>query len=184
MSIDKLLSVLKAPEKPLENGTPSHWDEIERQIGISLPADYKVFINLFGTGVICNYLWVLNALSPNQFLALGKAPQIIGHYDVMIGEDNDFPYKLYPHKGGLLPCIVTESRSHLMWITVGQPDTWKLIWLSDYLEIMDVFEFSLTEFLYRFISGQIKNHWGDEEYVDQNAPFMNGEEYKKHNNIE
>jgi hypothetical protein len=56
---------MSIPLDVVETGQPSSWITLERDIGLVFPQDYKWFINNFGTGVICNELWVLNPFSGN-----------------------------------------------------------------------------------------------------------------------
>lgn len=49
MSVAKLKKLIPPPEKPLEVGTPAKWSKIEKQLGITLPEDYRDFIFTYGS---------------------------------------------------------------------------------------------------------------------------------------
>jgi hypothetical protein len=52
--------ILSIPSNPLETGTLAGWNKAERMFNIQLPADYKVFIDTYGTGCIGGFLYIWN----------------------------------------------------------------------------------------------------------------------------
>jgi hypothetical protein len=153
MSLNKLLSILPPPNTPIDNGTEGMWEVVENKMGLKLPSDYKQYINTFGYGAILGFAWVVSPFS-RSLMAIDR-PDIKNGYQPLL-DYLQLPYKFYPEPQGLLPCVVCEQLGNLMWITEGDPDNWKLIWLSHYLDNIVTFEFGLVDFLYEFIAGELR----------------------------
>ena len=62
-----LTQLLPPPQTPVEN--QGDWTNVEQQLGMPLPADYKWFISTYGTGSICAaFINVLNPFAANRYL--------------------------------------------------------------------------------------------------------------------
>jgi hypothetical protein len=68
MSLEALEEILQKPMEPNEPGRPDEWSLVEEQLGIGLPADYKQFIEGFGTGNIDDFILILNPFSAHKFV--------------------------------------------------------------------------------------------------------------------
>jgi len=60
MALTSLRKVLPPPATPTETTGAGSWPPVEASLGIHLPGDYKEFIDVYGTGVIGDFLWVFN----------------------------------------------------------------------------------------------------------------------------
>jgi hypothetical protein len=60
LSLKLLLEVLPPPKHVTEVGQPDLWPTIEATLGLTLPSDYKAYINTFGPGFIREFVYVLN----------------------------------------------------------------------------------------------------------------------------
>jgi hypothetical protein len=64
MVIDPRLTILKPPAAPRDPGTAAGWGDVGRRLGEVLPGDYMKFIELYGSGMIAEFLTVLNRSRP------------------------------------------------------------------------------------------------------------------------
>ncbi len=48
--VDDLINLAPPPEWRINAGSPSEWDKVERALGTLLPDDYKLIINIYGSG--------------------------------------------------------------------------------------------------------------------------------------
>ena len=51
MSVEELMAIVSPPNVPLCVGDPNKWPDIERELGIVLPSDYREFVSRYGVGV-------------------------------------------------------------------------------------------------------------------------------------
>ena len=127
-SIDNIVVLLPPPSVPSENGGKP-WSEIEQSIGSVLPADYKNFIETYGSGRINKFIFALNPFSMRRGLNL--IDQIPRQLDALRTLITDFaetcPYALFPEHEGLLPFALTDNGDVIFWMTRGEPDEWSVV---------------------------------------------------------
>ena len=133
MTMNSLIQYLATPKHPIETGNPASWPNIEAHLGLTLPEDYKEFINNYGTVVIAEFLIVLNPFSERvQFSLFDKGQAILRILSKIqkSGDDTLNVFSLYPGSGGLLPWGFTDFGHNLCWLTNGNPDKWSSIILE------------------------------------------------------
>lgn len=125
--LDRLARLVPPPAAPV--GASGDWEAVERELGVSLPADYRALVTTYGYGMFDDFLEVLTPFSrPGERLmdfGLGTMLQTM--------RDNraagvPIPYPLWPEPGGLLPWGMTSNADWCYWITTpsGQPDRWRI----------------------------------------------------------
>jgi hypothetical protein len=70
MSLDALTTHIKRPPNPIETGTTSDWNRVEAELAFVFPEEYKQFIQVYGSGCIDGFLWVMNPFSANSNMEL------------------------------------------------------------------------------------------------------------------
>jgi hypothetical protein len=99
-----LIELLPPPEIPVE--ASGNWANVERQLGTTLPSDYKWFIETYGTGGICtDYINVLNPFAENPALNL------IAHSKVTL----DVYRRVLDHNRNVLMLATVEMSSSGRW---------------------------------------------------------------------
>jgi hypothetical protein len=96
MSIESLSRRLMPPQSPADSR--GDWDSVENAIGVSLPDDFKDFINMYGSGTIGEFLTVLNPFSIRPGLSLideSKRQLDILHY-LQSSRGEPCPFELFP----------------------------------------------------------------------------------------
>src|SRR5579883_19087 len=124
--IKNLTNLVPIPGSPRHAGTRQSWDDVEKRLGTGLPSDYKEFINLYGTGDLCDLFWILSPFKePPENSLLGLLDSLLEPY---LRGRTDFPercpFPAYPEPGGLLPFGGTTNGDTAFWLTRGQPDEW------------------------------------------------------------
>ncbi|WP_041741179.1 SMI1/KNR4 family protein [Collimonas fungivorans] len=122
MTIKELTAMLQPPEFPIEAPPPGGWLEVERRLKTALPQDYKDYVEIFGSGTVSNFLWILNPFSANPNLNLEQ--QLKTQTDVLKDLRNygeDVPYRCFPQAGGIFPFALSDNGDVLHWLTNGLP---------------------------------------------------------------
>src|SRR5574341_1591236 len=157
MSPTLLMTLMPPPKKPIEVGDVSLWGTVEETLGTPLPDDYKNFINTFGTGVIGDFLWILNPFSANKYLNL--VAQFQYYLDALRPLRDEFSddwiHPIYPEPGGILPCGVTDNGDVLFWKTGGDPDTWTIVVFDGLGPFSEEYSYTITKFLEKLLLGGI-----------------------------
>lgn len=155
MSIEALQAVMTPPESPIES--IGDWDEVEQRLGRSLPADYRDFISVYGTGYIDKFLSVLNPFSaiPSYNLISAGRDHLDGLRQLRETRGEFLPYALFPEKSGLLPIAMTDNGDTLHWLTEGRADHWRIVVEDVRAPETEIYEMTFTQFLTALIQGQI-----------------------------
>ncbi len=171
MTLESLYKVIAPPTLPVEAGSVEAWPVIEKAIGVTLPNDYKQYINTFGTGCIGRFLWPFNPFSEDKFLNLGYRinERLDALRELREHWDEQCPYPLYPDPGGLLPWGGTDNGDVLFWLTVGRPDDWPTVVNEARGPLYEEYQASMTDFLAKLISGEIISDIIPYDFLDRAA---------------
>ena len=163
MSLERLVTLVRPPEHPVDAGTPDQWPRVEREIGTALPPDYKQLVNLFGVGFFANWIYVNSPFS-SQF-RLGE-PGLLEFIVSGREESPEYyhPFSAYPGPGGLLPWGGDDNAGLFCWRTQGQPEHWVTVNLDNhYSNEYRELPFTVTGLLAGWLAGQIHGDWFPED---------------------
>lgn len=172
MSIDKLKQILKPPNYRTLNDQKS-FEYIERQLGSSLPTDYKDFVLIYGVGLIDDFIWVFSPFVENENLNfMSKKDDILESYKLLKSQfPNDYRHNIYPDCNGLLPWGITENGDELFWLVNGIPEHWKVVVYGSRSEEYIEYNCTLTEFLYKLLTRKIKCRLFPDEFPNKLPHF-------------
>lgn len=121
--LDKLKKLLPPPENPVDNR--GDWEQVEELLGTTLPKDYKQFTEIYGAGEINKFFRIYTPFTKNPSFHFGIwKPYAEAFRPIRDNFPKDFPYPLFPEKGGALTFGFTISGDNTFWITQGIPDRW------------------------------------------------------------
>ncbi|MFF4879401.1 hypothetical protein [Micromonospora sp. NPDC000668] len=134
------------------------WAEVESELGVTLPTDYKEICHRFGPGSFSAYLYVLPPTADQgstSLLGTWRRYRQDNREGDMI-EQFLAPYGLYePDRGpGLIRWASDQTEGEYFWLadrSVGS-DRWPLIVRKDPLEPWRRLDMSVAEFVYRVIA--------------------------------
>ena len=174
-TVDDLIALSPPPEGPVDAGSPNQWEDIERELGTVLPADYKLITNVYGTGCFNGLFFLFNAFSgadgTNLFRQAG-VPDCLSRdeefgsvYPIgssaeqyesirVIYPDLRLP-ALYPEPGGLLPLGLTTNGGYAFWLTGGPPEEWPLALYPHGFHPVERHPMPLVDFLVLWLSGKL-----------------------------
>jgi hypothetical protein len=153
MGIETLQAILKSPEQPRETPKQENWEEVVNRLSLPLPTDYRKYIELYGTGRIDKFLWILNPFSVNANLNLFEKVRVeLDALRELQASGEFLPYPLFPEKGGLLPFGITDNGDVLHWLTRGAPDEWQVVVNESRAPEYEEFRLGLADFLAQILS--------------------------------
>jgi hypothetical protein len=166
MSLERLKSIVLPPVTPKWNGCPELWLEVEKQLGTSLPSDYKEFIENYGAGGFYNFLGIKSPFTPKYDLISRnkKSKEYFHSQDI-------FP--VFPDPGGLLYCGGDENGDYLFWLTKGIPDEWPVVYATDDFLEWQIYKLSITDFLCYWLTGKADPNFIRElNVLERNVPIF------------
>ncbi len=125
------------PPPTSPRGLDRPWDVVEREIGRSLPDDYKAFIDLYGTRQVSSaggraVIWNFRDASlfgPSLEEVLNGPGSVPSFYrQVVSGSEWPCPHPIYPGPDGLLPFASVVDVHNLNWLTTGPPKRWDVVY--------------------------------------------------------
>ena len=133
------------PANPVD--AAADWPAVETALGVHLPADYREFVERYGSGEFCDLVHVLTAgeLVPYAEDALDVERELAAE------DPDDHPYPLHPEPGGLLPWGTTSNGHLLCWRT----DDWTVVVYAPRDLEFDAYETTVTGFLHGWLSGEL-----------------------------
>lgn len=158
-TLDKIVRILPPPNSPVR--LDRSWDSVEKELGTALPTDYKQFIDLYGTGAIARELHIWNFRDASSDKSWRERLIGVGRWydEVRDMGDHDWPYRMFPEPGGLLPFAGLMDVNHLNWLTKGTPDQWDVVlWLSDDAEFLLLKGESFTDCLLKMLQNKYNPH--------------------------
>lgn len=133
-------------------GRQYDWAEIERGIGLRLPADYKLLAESVPSGWVRRFARLSGPERPQtgpqrldsfhmEELETLRAWRSEGH--------GRFPYPIYPEPGGLLPWGSVVEGGYGFWLTqpAADPDSWPVVIASQDCDVWARFDGPVSRFL-------------------------------------
>ena len=157
LDIGRLCRLATPPAKPLEAGAAGGWPAVETALGTPLPADYKLFIATYGTGLFDEFLYVFNPFAADPDGNLLRQLDAARRGDAW--SRAHFPDQarpaLVPAPGGLLPLGRTVNGDQLAWLTGGDPDGWPVVATASRSAEPERHELGLVAFLTLLFEGRL-----------------------------
>lgn len=120
-----LTKILPPPSSPVDLPSEKDWKRVDAVLG-TVPADYRTFVSIYGTGQIDQFIWILNPASANEYLNLVSGGR--ANLKALAESKGEFPetftMSLFPNEEGFLPFGITDNGDTLYWVTGGAPDEW------------------------------------------------------------
>jgi hypothetical protein len=164
MSLQKLLAIAPPPEAPREIGSPKAWEKIDQRLGVTLPQDYKDFVDRYGTGTFNDSITLFNPFAGNESLNLfhtlethHKATQM-AQLVVESSWTAIQPFELYPARHGLLPWGATDNyEKNFFWLVNGSPKNWATVFYNLRNGDYEVWKMPCTKLLAGIFTGAIQS---------------------------
>ncbi|MFE7540858.1 SMI1/KNR4 family protein [Streptomyces platensis] len=153
-SPDPLARIMERVPPPVEavNGS-GDWGAAERMLGTPLPDDFKRVVEAYGRGDFWGALCLCTPFGDDNPVPL-TADLLEDFGPLRDRWPEQYPYPLFPEPGGLLAWAVTDTGTHLCWLTVGPPASWPVvIWSRD--DDYERFDRGVAAFLDEWLSGRL-----------------------------
>ncbi|MFG2988024.1 SMI1/KNR4 family protein [Streptomyces sp. NPDC048257] len=155
-ALARLSAIAQAPSEPRQKD----WGEVERRLGVELPADYKEFIHVFGGGDWDDYLYVLEPGCPNVNYDLiawaeHQAEDLEG-----LWEFEKKPAELEAAGARVVPWATTDNGECLYWLVQPdlEPGQWTVMVNEARGGRWEHFSVSCTQFLASSLDGELRSH--------------------------
>ena len=155
--LERLRQLLPPPADPVEPGRPDGWAEVETAIGTQLPGDFKAFTELYGSGMVDDFLYLFNPFAAGQDgnLLVEKDRVLAAYRQTRARFPDRLPLPAFPDAGGVLPLGRTENGDELYWVTEGHPDAWSVALLESRAAFLELHPMPVTGLLAALAANQL-----------------------------
>ncbi|MEU0741863.1 SMI1/KNR4 family protein [Streptomyces sp. NPDC006134] len=152
--LPSLAQVLPCPTEPPER---SNWQEAEEILQTSLPSDFKDLIDVYGAGLIDDYLLLAAPGCPNDVYDLIKLTNERTEANRSLWEFEDAPIEMQDEGNRLICWATTDNGEYLYWLVQPDDDPEKrCLMLNDASgETWERFDMTVTQFLAAVLTGDI-----------------------------
>jgi hypothetical protein len=155
--LERLRRLLPPPADPVEPGRPDGWAEVEAAVGTQLPGDFKAFTELYGSGMVDDFLYLFNPFAAGQDgnLLVEKDRVLAAYRQTRARVPDRLVLPPFPEEGGVLPLGRTENGDELYWVTERDPDGWPVALLESRAAFLEVHPMPVTGFLAALAANQL-----------------------------
>ncbi|WP_410599067.1 SMI1/KNR4 family protein [Amycolatopsis sp. lyj-90] len=153
--VDRLKNLLGVPDF---TPSPVSWSDVEAELGLELPQDFKEFCDYYPAIELDDFLYLTHPTARDKYDNFLSNAVIQGTaLSELVEEDPDqFAYGSYPALGGLLAWGVNAFGQNLYWATEGKPDDWKIV-TGDLVDYHFLYAGNFSSFLLGTLEGTIRN---------------------------
>ena len=128
------------------------------KLGLKLPADYRKFIDTYGSGLFADFYMVYNPFASSELINLIVCVNRVCGYNRTSQTSNPsrFPYPYFPEPNGLLPWGRDENGNDYFWLRKGSPATWQVVQDSNRGSGILLQPYTMTGFLAGVLEGKVK----------------------------
>lgn len=147
------------------------WAIVERELGITLPDDYKFFVEHFPHGTLLNFITVLRPGAPTKHTDLIQKGLVIRDVlcEIAAMGDTECPYPIFPAPTGLMPWGISDNGNFLLWRT--QAPQWSMVIGSARDSKWAEYPLCMTEFLLKVAHGEIVCPVFPDDLLEENPWF-------------
>jgi hypothetical protein len=169
MTLERLRELAPPPAEPVEPGRPEGWPKVEADLGAALPADYKAFTELYGSGKFDDFLWLFNPFTPGEDgnLLHEKEAVLAAYAETRKRHPERLPLPPFPEPGGVLPLGRSDNGDELYWLTEGEPDAWTVVLLETRATSQEHHRVPVTGFLAELAGGTLATKVFPPEIVER-----------------
>jgi hypothetical protein len=157
----ELLQIAPPPSKPVGSCSPEQWHQLETELGIRFPEDYKQFIGTYGDGRFADFVGI-----PHPFHSAPKSGTYASFVRLRLEGIRWFQreapkhaaqFPVYPQTEGLFPVGYTDNGGTIFWLMQGPPDSWPVVCFPrSYTKDFEVLKLALTVVLGRWLNRTLK----------------------------
>src|SRR6185312_4627620 len=182
-TFEELVSQITVRSNLVENNiTVDRWNKFEGQIHFEFPPDYVKFINFYGTGRLCQLIWILNPFSSydrfNLLHFLKNQEQVF--YKLKNEFNVQYPYKLFINRSGIMPFAFSDNGDTIYWNKKDDNEnTYPIIILDGRNIRSEEYHLSFNEFLQKILNKSLNSLiLINDDIVDKNFDPLNQHNFK------
>jgi hypothetical protein len=154
--LQELLQLVTPPSEP--QNAKGDWKRLESDLGLTLPSDYKQYIEEYGGGVLCTLFEIqspfgLEAHYKSSIKDAWRSWAGIYHGWGDVPE-SELPFPIYPKVPGLLPWGTYGDVDVLGWLTDPDTSQWHIVYQDQHEGFFELPYSGFVRFLVSALKGE------------------------------
>jgi hypothetical protein len=164
-SLEDLTTLIPPPSTP--RCAEGDWNEVEGQMGIHFPSDFKRLISAYGSGRILGGLQIFNPLTEDGRKSIAENLETLE----VIREASQNLWPIHPEESGMLPWGHDWDGNIFCWLARGKPDAWPTGQLPRSADEPVSDDVNMTTFLFNYARNQYTGMLGCSEFKKSSYKF-------------
>lgn len=152
--LSDLMQVLPRPAEPPER---PNWRESEEILQTTLPPDFKDLLDVYGAGLVDDYLLLAAPGCSNDVYDLIKLTSERAEANRSLWEFEDAPIEMQDERNRLVCWATTDNGEYLYWLVQpgDEPEKRRLLINDASGETWERYDMTVTQFLTAVLTGEI-----------------------------
>lgn len=154
--LQELLRLVPSPSEP--KNAKGDWKELENDLGLTLPSDYKDFIEQYGSGTLCSLIAIRSPFGLEAHYKKSIKDAWSSWAGIFHGwgdvPESELPFPVYPRVPGLLPWGTYGDVDVIGWLTDPDPGRWYVVYQDHYDGFIELRGFGFVRFLVSALKGE------------------------------
>lgn len=146
--LQRLTQLVEPPNNPVHS--EGNWIEVENTLGMSLPSEYKQFIEIYGQGVFMGNR-KRSGVRIDSFLRPVSADLLAKSAGAYFYGRTDIEYDIYPNNPGLLGIGSYADVNVIAWHTVGGANEWNIVYIDAETGTYELERFAIDALIVSFL---------------------------------
>lgn len=161
---------------PARSAVPSPasvWEDLERQLGVRLPDDYKEIIGSYAPVQLNGHLFLAHPSTDRWNLGewVRETVEVFSRSDLTEAECPGFPDgPLFGGPSGLIPLVDTDRGEYVFGVVDGASGEWRLMTCDGDEQDFHEYHMSFSEWIYRYLIGE--DMFGSDSAVFYPGPIV------------
>jgi hypothetical protein len=155
-AFERWRALVPPPEPDARLGPPVDWTQVESELGLRLPADYKAYVDTYGFGWVNRLVCVFHPTTKVPQINLAQEAEAHNNPDLLEMVETPPPHPLGVGVARLMCFGGTETQDALYWFTDGEdPDRWPVVFRDQAGYEWRQYDLSLVGFLLALFTREI-----------------------------
>jgi hypothetical protein len=134
--------------------SPADWANVEGEMGVVFPADYKALVSALGEGAFGCGLNLRNPCSTSEYTRLSRA-SLLMHRESIADLEAKLSFPIYPSAKGAVAVGSVDRQDIYLKPGSNPKELTELVWLNVDTEEARTLPYTLSQFLYLLYRGAI-----------------------------
>jgi hypothetical protein len=154
MDVRQFIESLSVDGEIVDPFARSRWAEVEHDLGLTLPSDYKELVSTLGVGSFDELVDLAHPDRPRgRFSLRARITSVADYLELLRRFDLQDGIDRFPPDARFVPWGLSFDGQYALWLVDGEPDDWTVV--TGDKEGLERWDLSLVDFLDQYLDERI-----------------------------